>query len=372
MSRTRPHPARAGHLAGLPALLPPLFFLRRLIIATLGLASVPAFALAGTPGANTGTAGTLEQVKERGSVRCGITEEGRGLSMLDQTGKWVGFFPDFCRAVAAAVTGSAENVEFVYVSVGNRFDALRDGAVDLLSEPSTWTLSRDIGLHLTFVGLYFFDGQGFMVHRSTGAQHLSDLREATVCVQTNTTSLDNLNDFSASHDMRFKLMKFDTVEGSYSAFFNRQCQAITDDTSSLSAIRLTQAPDPASYPLLSELISKEPLGPAVRDDDVMWADVVRWILFAIIAAEELGVHSGNVDRQRDGANAEIRRLLGQDPTTAEYLRLPHQWAYAAIKQVGNYGEIFERNLGQSSPLKLERGINKLWRQGGLLWAPPVR
>lgn len=317
-------------------------------------------------------AGTLEAVKERGSVRCGITEEGRGLSTLDQTGKWVGFFPDFCRAVGAAVTGSADNVEFVYVSVGNRFDALREGAVDLLSEPSTWTLSRDAGMHITFVGLYFFDGQGLMAHRSVGAQQISDLRGATVCVQTHTTSVDNLIDFARSRDMRFKLMEFDTVEGSYSAFFNRQCQVITDDTSSLIAIRHTQSPDPTAYPLLPELISKEPLSPAVRDDDVVWADVVRWVLFALIGAEEMGVHSGNVDRQRDSSNAEIRRLLGRDPGMGEQLRLTDQWAANAIRQVGNYGEIFDRNLGQGSPLKLERGANKLWRQGGLLWAPPIR
>ncbi|MBI1206262.1 MAG: transporter substrate-binding domain-containing protein [Azospirillum sp.] len=335
-------------------------------IAAAGGPTIPA------PAVGTAVASTLDTVKQRGVLRCGITENGRGLATLDENGRWVGFFPDFCRAVATATSGSTENLEFVNVSVGNRFDALREGAVDLLAEASTWTLGRDAGLKLSFAGLYFFDGQGFLVHTSLHAGHINQLHGASVCVQTATTTVKNLADYDRLNNLGLKILAFETVEGTYAAFFSRQCQIVTDDSSALVSLRFTQAQDPAAYVLLPEIISKEPLSPVVRDDDPAWADIVRWVLFAMIAAEERGAHSGNVERVRDGSDPEMRRLLGREPGLGAVLGLDEDWGFRIIRDVGNYGEIFDRNLGQGSPLKLERGYNALWTKGGLLWAPPVR
>lgn len=322
--------------------------------------------------AATAGAGTLEAVRERGTLRCGTTDNGQGLATIADSGRWVGFFPDICRAVAAAVLHEPERVEFFNLSVGNRLEALAEGAVDLLSEATTWTLGRDTELKLTFAGLAFFDGQGFMVHRSAGAHRLADLRGATVCVQTATTTIANLRDLDSVQRLGLRILEFETVDGSYTAFFNRHCTAVTDDSSALASMRYSRGPDPAAYTILPDVISKEPLSPVVRDDDPAWADIVRWVLLALIAAEEKDIRGADVERVSQTGDAEARRLLGGDGRLGEALGLDAKWAFRAIAAVGNYGELFERHLGRGSPLGLERGPNRLWKNGGLLWAPPVR
>lgn len=330
------------------------------------------FAIGGAPSSAPAADSTLAAVRERGFLRCGTTENGRGVSTVEDDGRWVGFFPDLCRAIAAAALGDPDKVEFIHVSVTNRFDALREGAADLLSEAATWTLSRDSGLALTFPALAFFDGQGFMVHRSTGITSLTGLRGASVCVQRETTSIGNLRDYDRVQGLGLRILDFGTAEGAYAAFFSRQCMVVTDDAVSLAALRVTQAPEPADYPILPGLISKEPLGPVVRDGDAQWADIVRWTLLALIAAEELGVRAADADRLRTAGGAEARRLLGGEGDLGLQLGLDAGWALRAVRAVGNYGEVFERWLGPASALGLDRGYNRLWSQGGLLWAPPFR
>lgn len=317
-------------------------------------------------------ASTLDTVRDRGYLRCGTTENGRGLGTIEASGRWVGFFPDICRAIAAAVLGNPDYIEFINVSVGNRFDALRDGGVDLLSESSTWTLSRDGGLGLTFPALAVFDGQGFMVHESTGIKQLADLHGATICSQTATTTVANLRDYDRAHGMDFEIIEFSTMEGSYSAFFYRQCIAVSDDSTALASVRQTQAPNPADYRILPEIISKEPLGPVTRDDDAQWTDIVRWSVLVLIAAEEKGITAESLEQMKQEGNAEVRRLLGTDGEMGRFLGLDDGWAARAIAAGGNYGELFERHLGHGSPLNLDRGPNRPWTSGGVLWAPPIR
>lgn len=317
-------------------------------------------------------AGTLDAVRDRGLLRCGTTDNGQGLATMEDSGRWIGFFPDICRAVAAAVLHEPERVEFFNLSVGNRLEAVAEGAVDLLSEATTWTLGRDAELKLTFTGLAFFDGQGFMVHRSAGASRLADLRGATVCVQTATTTIANLRDLDSIQKLGLKILEFETVDGSYTAFFNRHCTAVTDDSSALASMRHTRGPDPAAYVILPEVISKEPLAPVVRDDDPVWIDIVRWVLLALVAAEEKDIRGADVERLSQTGDAETRRLLGSEGRLGEALGLDPKWAYRAIAAAGNYGELFERHLGRGSPLRLERGPNRLWKNGGLMWAPPIR
>lgn len=317
-------------------------------------------------------AGTLDEVRQRGILQCGTTDNGVGLGTLDDGGRWIGFFPDLCRAVAAAALGDPDRVQFYALSVGNRFAALAEGAVDLLSEATTWTLGRDAAQRITFAGLAVFDGQGFMVHASSNLQRLADLRGATVCVQTATTTIANLRDISEAQRLSLRIMEFETVEGSYTAFFNRQCVAVTDDSTALASMRQSRGTDAAQYRLLPDVVSKEPLALAVRDDDPAWADAVRWTLFALIAAEELGVRGGDVERLRTAATGEVRRLLDDQGRLAEAIGLDRFWAARAIAAAGNYGELFERHLGRGSPLGLERGHNALWTRGGLMWAPPFR
>lgn len=317
-------------------------------------------------------AGTLESVRERGTLRCGTTDSGRGLGTLEDTGRWGGFFPDLCRAVAAAVLNDPESVAFANLSTGNRFDALREGAIDVLSQAATWTATRDAGLRLSFVGLAYFDGQGFMVHRATGIHHPVELREARVCVKSSTTTIDNLREFDRRHHLGITVLSFESSDGAYTAFFNRHCLAITDDSSTLASMRQSRAPEPAAYQVLPEVISKEPLGLVVRDDDPAWADIVRWSVLALIEAEELGVRSVDVDHSSTATNSDVRRLLGLEGDLGRALGLDPLWAARAIRAVGHYGELFDRHLGNDSPLRIDRGLNRLWTHGGLLWSPPFR
>ena len=329
----------------------------------IGLASGSAFAASTTPES------TLDVVKARGSVRCGVTDLGQALSQLDVNGRWVGFYAEFCRAVAAAVTGAAENVDFVQVSAADRFDVLRSGGIDLLSDASTWTLGRQAD-HLVFAGTDFMDGQSFLTLRQANLNKVDDLKGRKVCVRANSTSVDNLRDESAARGLDVQIMEFTTIEGAYSAFFGRQCDAITNDSLVLASQRQFLAPNPQDYVLMNERISREPLGPVVRENDARWENVVAWTRHGLIAAEQLGVTSANVDTMAHTGTKEALRLLGTQPGLGAKLGVDELWAYRIVKQVGNYGEVFDRTVG--AHLHVERGPNALVSKGGILWAPPVR
>jgi general L-amino acid transport system substrate-binding protein len=340
--------------------------------AFLVLAAACAGLLAARPAA---AEGTLDRVRQAGVVRCGVSTSGTGLAAVDAQGHWQGFFVDFCRALAAAATGGADNVEFVETSTANRFQAVRDGTIDLTADGATWTLHREATQGLAFPAVYLFDGQGFMAHRSLGAQHLSEIETAKVCVIEGTTTLRNLEGWIAATGAKLTVRTVNSTEGALSAFFNHHCDLLSNDRISLFAQRLLNAPDATDYVIFPEVISKEPLGPTVRAGDRAWADLVRWVMNALILAEEKGITAAQAAAAGTavpaGTDLETRRLLGLMPGLGEGLGLDDQWARRAIAQVGNYGEIFERHLGAGSRLKIDRGPNALWNKGGLLYAPPL-
>lgn len=321
--------------------------------------------------AATASAGTLERVRERGVVRCGVTTSGVGLSVMDGNGRWQGFFTDLCRAVAAAATGSAADVEFVELSSQTRFKAVEDGSVDVTMEGTTWTLERDMARPIDFPVIYMYDGQGFMAHRSRGYRSLADVGDATVCVIDRTTTIRNLEAWQAETGTRLVLRRVQSTEGALSAFFNHHCDLYTNDRIGLFAQRLLNAPNPADYVILPEVISKEPLGPMVRAGDERWRELVRWAVLATIVAEEKGVTAATAPTVKDSPDPELCRLLGLVPGIGTGLGLDDRWALRVITQIGNYGEIFERNLGAGSPLGIDRGQNALWNRGGLMYAPPL-
>jgi general L-amino acid transport system substrate-binding protein len=341
--------------------------MKQLFWALFGLAI--GLAAGSAPAATDAPETTLAVVKARGAVRCGVTDLGQALSQLDVNGRWVGFYAEFCRAVAAAVTGSADNVDFVQVSAADRFNVLRGGSIDLLSDASTWTLGRQTD-HLVFAGTDFMDGQSFLTLRQANLTRMADLKGRKVCVRANSTSVENLRDESAARGLDIQIMEFTTIEGAYAAFFGRQCDAITNDSLVLASQRQFLAPNPQDYVLMSERISREPLGPVVRENDVRWQNVVEWTLHGLIAAEQLAITSANVDAMAKSGTKEAQRLLGTQPGLGAKLGLDETWAYRIVKQVGNYGEIFDRTLG--AQLHVERGPNALVSKGGILWAPPVR
>jgi len=330
--------------------------------------------LAGALAASPAVAGTtLEAVKQRGFLRCGVAEIGVGLSYISEAGDWAGFFPAYCRAVAAATLGRADAVDFVPVESGNRFEMVGSGTIDVLSSNSTWTLRRDASLGLNWVGVLYYDGQGFLAHRSLGAKNLAEVGAASVCVQSGgTTTVKNLAEYTRLNNPKMTALTFESFEGHLGAFLRRRCDLLTTDRLELVGILASPVANPDDYVLFPEVISKEPLGPVVRDDDPQWFDIVKWVIYATIAAEEKGVTSANVAAMRGSEDPEVRRLLGVDPGLGEILGLDDAWAARVIEQVGNYGEIFERNLGQETPLGLERGLNALWTEGGLMYAPPLR
>jgi len=315
---------------------------------------------------------TLEAIKQRGQVTCGVNVGLAGFSIADSQGNWSGLDADYCRGFAAAVLGDASKVKWVPLSAQQRFTALQSGEVDLLSRNTTWTLTRDASLGLTFAGVTYYDGQGFMVPKSLGVKSAKELGGAEVCVQTGTTTELNLADYFRVNKLEFKPVVFEKLEESVSAFFNGRCQAYTTDASGLAAIRSKDAPKPDDYVILPEIISKEPLGPVVRRGDDEWFAIVKWVVYATLEAEELGVTSKNVDEMKTSQNPNIQRVLGTSGDMGQKLGLDNEWAYRVIKQVGNYGEIFDRNVGPSTPLKLERGVNAQWSQGGLMYAMPIR
>ncbi len=315
--------------------------------------------------------GTLERVRATGMVRCGVATSGTGLASVDAQGRWQGFFIDVCRAVAAAATGSIENVDFIETRAANRFRAVREGVIDLTTDGATWTQHREATQGIAFPVVYMFDGQGFMAHRSLGARQLSDVRTASVCVIEGTTTQRNLEAWIAATGTGLTVRTVGSTEGALSAFFNHHCDLFTNDRTSLFAQRLLNAPDAADYEIFPEVISKEPLGPTVRAGDPPWAELVRWVVYALILAEEKGITAAQAAAPPEDLDPEARRLLGVTPGLGQAFGIDDLWARRAIAQVGNYGEIFERHLGSGSRLKIDRGPNALWNKGGLLYVPPL-
>ena len=318
---------------------------------------------------------TLDAVRSKGHVQCGVNTGLAGFSQPDSKGVWKGLDVDLCRAVAAAVFGDANKVRYTPLTAQQRFTALQSGEVDILARNTTWTITRDTSLGLNFVGVNYYDGQGFMVHRKLNVKSAKQLNGATVCVQPGTTTELNLADYFRANKMSFKPVVIEKVDEIRAAFFAGRCDVYTTDASALAATRAANVPPPRTFDdflILPEIISKEPLGPVVRHGDNQWADIVRWALYAMIEAEEYGINSKNVDEMLKSENPTIKRILGVTPGMGKALGVDEKWAYNIVKQVGNYGESFDRNLGPESPLKIDRGLNKLWTQGGLQYAPPIR
>jgi general L-amino acid transport system substrate-binding protein len=314
----------------------------------------------------------LDAIKARGNLICGVHTGLAGFGIPDSEGNWTGLDVDFCRAVAAAVLGDGNAVSFVPLSAQQRFTALQSGEVDILSRNTTWTLTRDASLGIVFTGVSYYDGQGFMVPAELGVTSAMELDGATVCVQSGTTTELNLADWFSGQGLTFEPVVYESYDESLTAFFNDRCDAYTTDASGLASIRAVDAPNPDDYVILPELISKEPLGPAVRQGDAQFFNIVRWTLFALVEAEEYGVTQANLEEMKASTNPNIMRLLGTEPGMGELLGLSDDWAALAIQAVGNYGEIFARNVGPDTPLGLERGLNALPRDGGIMYAPPIR
>ncbi|GAB4011748.1 MAG: amino acid ABC transporter substrate-binding protein [Bdellovibrio sp.] len=314
---------------------------------------------------------TLKTVQSRGHLICGVSQGLPGFSAPDSKGQWSGLDVDICRAIAAAVLGDSEKVKYVSLSAQSRFTALQSGEIDILSRNSTYTLTRDSSLGLNFAPVVFYDGQGFMVRKSSKIKSAKQLNGATICTQQGTTTELNLSDYFRAKKMKFKPVVFESNDETVQTFMKGRCDAYTTDTSGLAAER-TKAPKPDDYIILPEVISKEPLAPAVRHGDDQWLDIVTWVFYSLIEAEELEMTSKNIDQMKSDKDPRIKRFLGISEGNGKALGLKEDWAYNAVKQVGNYGEIFERNVGKSSPLKLERGQNALWTNGGLHYAPPLR
>ena len=317
-------------------------------------------------------AGTLDDVRAKGFVQCGVSQGLPGFSNPDEQGNWTGIDVDVCRAVAAAIFGDSEAVKYSPLSAKERFTALQSGEIDVLSRNTTWTLVRDTSLGLNFAGVNYYDGQGFMVRKDLGITNALELDGASVCTNIGTTTELNLSDYFRANNMSFEPVVFEKADEVVAAYDSGRCDVYTTDQSGLAAQRIKLS-DPDAHVILPEIISKEPLGPVVSHGDDRWLDVVKWTLYAMIEAEELGVTSGNVDQMRDtSSNPGVKRLLGTEGDTGKSLGLPGDWAYNIVKQVGNYGESYERYVGPNTSLMLERGLNALWKDGGLQYPMPVR
>lgn len=315
---------------------------------------------------------TLDAVKKKGYVQCGISDGLPGFSYADAKGQYKGIDVDVCRAVAAAVFGDSTKVKYSPLTAKERFTALQSGEIDILSRNTTWTSSRDSAMGLNFVGVTYYDGQGFLVNKKLGVSSAKELDGATVCIQAGTTTELNLSDYFRSNNLKYTPITYDTSDESAKSLESGRCDVLTSDQSQLYAQRIKLAA-PDDYVVLPEVISKEPLGPAVRQGDEEWFDIARWTLFAMLNAEELGINSKNVEEQaKSTKNPDVARLLGGEGDYGKDLKLPKDWAVQIVKQVGNYGEIFDRNVGDGSELKIKRGLNAQWNKGGLQYAPPVR
>jgi general L-amino acid transport system substrate-binding protein len=314
---------------------------------------------------------TLKAVKDRGVLNCGVSQGLMGFSSTDEKGAWTGFDVDFCRAVAAAIFDDPAKVTFLPLDTGSRFAALQSSQIDVLSRNSTWTMSREGSLGLMFAGVAYYDGQGFMLRRDADVEFALQLGGKTVCTQTGTTTELNLSDYFRAHGMDLKVLALGTAEETLQAYNERRCEVLTSDVSQLYAERL-KLTEPDSHIILPEVISKEPLGPVVRQGDDSWFNLVKWTLYALINAEEVGVKSTTIDDAAKSSNPDIRRLLGRDGNFGEAVGLTNDWAARAVRAVGNYGEIYERNVGVQSKLSIPRGLNALWTSGGIQYAPPIR
>ena len=320
----------------------------------------------------TAYAGTLEDVRSAGVLKCGINTGLAGFAFTDDDGNWTGFDVAYCRALAAAVLGDADAIQFVNLTGKTRFPALQAGEIDVLSRNTTWTLSRDVDLGLTFVGVNYYDGQGFIGRTALGIMSATELDGASVCIQTGTTTELNLADFFRTNNMEYEPVPIETNAEARAAYEADRCDVYTTDASGLAATKAT-FDDPDAHMVYPEIVSKEPLGPLVRHGDDQWADIARWVLNALIIAEELGVTQGNVERMAMGTDhPEINRMLGSEGSYGEMLGLAADWAVHAIKAEGNYAEIFDRYIGPDTKLGLQRGLNALYKDGGILYAPPFR
>jgi general L-amino acid transport system substrate-binding protein len=315
---------------------------------------------------------TLDKVKQAGQISCGVQTGLAGFAAPDSQGRYAGFNVDICKALSAAIFGAVDKVKYVPLTSQQRFTALQSGEVDLLSNNTTDTLQRDTALGLNFAPVVFYDGQGFMAPKKLGVKSAKELNGSTICVAQGTTSELNLADYFRGNNMQYKPVVIEKIDEIEAAFYSGRCDVYSGDASGLNANRLSRAPNPDDYVILPERISKEPLAPVVRHGDDEWSDIVRWVVYALFEAEEKGITSKNVDDMLKSDDPNIKRMLGVTPGAGKALGLDEKWAYNAIKLVGNYGEIFDRNLGKDTELKFERGLNDLWTRGGLIYAMPIR
>jgi len=335
------------------------------IIGIIGLAAIVAVA------AQPATSQTLDAVRDRGKLICGINPDLPGFAARDQEGTWRGFDIDFCRAVAAAIFNDADKVEFRAVSNADRLTALKNGDIDLLSRNTTWTMARETGLGINFAAVTYYDGQGFLVRSNLKMESALELGGKSICVQTGTTTETNLADYFRSNKLTYQVNAFPSADEALAAYNEGRCDAFTTDTSALFAERLKLA-KPDEHVILPDIISKEPLSPAVRQGDDRWFKVVQWTHFVMLNAEELGVTSKTIEQAMTSDNPEVRRLVGLDGSAGTEIGLTSDWAARIIRLVGNYDEVFERNVGAGSKLGIPRGINQLWTHGGIQYAPPIR
>ena len=332
---------------------------------------VVTLALAAGLTAQAASAQTLKTVKDRGQLSCGVSQGLPGFSTPDDKGNWTGLDVDICRAIAAAIFNDATKIKFVPLSAKDRFTALQSGEIDVLSRNTTWTLSRDTSLGANFTGVTYYDGQGFLVKKSLKVNSALELNSASVCVQTGTTTEQNLADYFKGNNMKYEVIAFASADETVKAYESGRCDVFTSDVSQLYAERLKLA-NPADHVVLPEVISKEPLGPMVRHGDDQWFDIVKWTLYAMVGAEELGMTQKNVDEVAKSDKPEVKRAVGTDGNLGEQLGLTKDWLVRIVKATGNYGESFERNVGSGSKLGIARGLNNLWSKGGIQYAPPIR
>jgi general L-amino acid transport system substrate-binding protein len=341
--------------------------MKKLTTPILALAVAAAFAAAPVHAGK-----TVDAIKQRGQLVCGVHTGLAGFSAADSQGNWSGIDVDYCKALAAAILGDGTKVKWVPLTAQQRFTALQSGEIDILSRNTTWTLTRDASLGIHFVGTVYYDGQGFIVPAKAKVKSAKQLKGATVCVQSGTTTEKNMTDFSRTNKLDLKPVVFEKIEAATGAYFSGRCVAFTTDASGLASIRNKEAKDPKDHVILPELISKEPLGPAVRRGDDEFFAIAKWVLYGLIESEEYGIDMANVEQMKTSTDPVVMRILGTSEDMGKLLGLDKEWMIRVLKTTGNYGEMFERNVGAKTPLALPRGLNNLWSKGGIQYAPPIR